>query len=53
MISLSSIKLVADTYIVDGTKLSNIADTLDLVFNFIFIFEALVKIIAQGFLIGD
>lgn len=53
MIALSSIKLVVDTYIQPGSSLESIADTLDLVFNFIFIFESLLKIIAQGLIIGD
>ncbi|KAL4505974.1 hypothetical protein ABPG72_013735 [Tetrahymena utriculariae] len=44
----SSLKLVVDTYVEESSALKNI----DLMFNFIFITEALLKIIAYGF-IGD
>ena len=53
LIALSSIKLVVDTYLTpDQTELIAVMDLIDVVFNCIFIFESVVKIIAEGFLFG-
>ncbi|KAL4480370.1 hypothetical protein ABPG74_020886 [Tetrahymena malaccensis] len=48
----SSFKLVVDTYVDDSSDAGAALKNIDLMFNFIFITEALLKIIAYGF-IGD
>ena len=53
IISLSSIKLVMDTYVNPGTELSDISNVLDLFFNCIFIFECALKIIEKGMILGE
>ena len=49
---MSSLKLVIDTYLPPTGDIARLSSMLDLVFNFIFIFESLVKIISRGFVIG-
>lgn len=52
LIAISSVKLVVDTYLKEGTQIYEISDMLDNVLNSIFIFECVLKIIARGFILG-
>ena len=51
-IALSSIKLVVDTYLPESGKMTEISDKMDIVFNSIFMFECLVKVISRGLIVG-
>lgn len=52
-IIISSLKLIVDTYISDGSQAGNISNQMDVVFNIIFAAEAFLKIIAYGFVMDN
>ena len=52
VIIISSLKLVVDTYISDGSPLSNIFTKIDIAINLIFVSECVLKIISKGFILG-
>jgi Ion transport protein len=52
-IMTSSLKLVVDTYIVDGSDLDKQLKNVDYLFNGIFIIEASLKIISLGFFVEE
>lgn len=51
-IALSSFKLVVDTYLPSSGKMVDISQVLDIVFNSIFIFECVVKVVSRGLVVG-
>lgn len=52
-IMTSSFKLVIDSYVAEGTALSDVMSNFDYFFNVIFMIEAALKIIAFGFFMDD
>ena len=52
-IIVSSLKLVVDTYIEDGTSANMISGYIDILFNIMFTLEAIMKIVAYGFFLDD
>jgi len=56
LIGLSSIKLALESYLVDepsDSKLVQISEELDFIFNYLFILECVLKIIALGFAMDE
>ena len=56
LIALSSTKLALESYFVDeeeGSMILKVSEKLDLVFNYLFIMECILKVIALGFAMDD